>query len=408
MGAVYRARQRALDRWVALKILRSDLDTDPGFAERFTREARALALLNHPGIVTLYEFGRSDAGRYFILMELVDGVNLRQLLAAGRLAPREALAIVPPLCDALQYAHDRGLVHRDIKPENILVDRLGRVKVADFGIARLAEPKGSDGDFLAGSEGSGFVGTPAYMAPEQRERPDRVDHRADLYALGVVLYQMLTGELPAAGVIPPPSHRVQLDVRLDAIVLRALEVRPERRYGAADEFKTEVQTVVATPSPDSHVPLEEKGQKSEGGTTSPSAAAGYPNLVSSHRQGLAVPAVGLLISATFQVLAVHGLLGTFLGVHGDIGSFPEMESLKTSLLHFTYFLVALGLISAGVTVLGALQMLKGRRNGWAVAGAISAIVIVQGAGLGLVFGVWALVKIFQKNTPPPIPAEAKP
>ncbi|MES2696191.1 MAG: DUF4019 domain-containing protein [Verrucomicrobiota bacterium] len=239
MGAVYKARQRDLDRLVALKILRPGLDADPGFAERFTREARALAQLNHPGIVTLYEFGKTSAGRYFILMEFVDGVNLRQLLAAGRLSPPEALAIVPPLCDALQYAHDRGLIHRDIKPENLLIDRLGRIKIADFGIAKIATGKSETSISVE------IAGTPAYMAPEQRDRPAEVDHRADLYALGVVLYQMLTGELPSADQLRPPSTRVQLDVRLDEIVLRALEKNPARRYAAASDFKTQIETVAA-------------------------------------------------------------------------------------------------------------------------------------------------------------------
>ena len=246
MGAVYKARQRDLGRLVALKILRPGLDATPGFSERFAREARALAGLNHPGIVTLYEFGRTPAGRYFILMEFVDGVNLRGLLAAGRVAPREALAIVPPLCDALQYAHDRGLVHRDIKPENILVDRLGRVKIADFGIARLASAEGAAPHAATETE---VAGTPAYMAPEQKERPDAVDHRADLYALGVVLYQMLTGELPSPGQLQPPSHRVEIDVRLDEIVLRALEKDPALRYAAVSEFKTRIETVVHTSPP---------------------------------------------------------------------------------------------------------------------------------------------------------------
>jgi len=136
MGAVYRARQKALDRVVALKILPPGIGKDPAFAERFTREAKALARLNHPGVVTIHEFGQAD-GLFFFLMEFVDGVSLRQLLEAGRLSPREALAIVPQICDALQYAHDQGIVHRDIKPENILLDRRGRVKVADFGLAKL-------------------------------------------------------------------------------------------------------------------------------------------------------------------------------------------------------------------------------------------------------------------------------
>src|SRR5208282_5132716 len=136
MGAVYKARQKQLDRIVALKILPPDIGKDAAFADRFTREARALAKLNHPGIVTLYEFGETS-GQFYFLMEFVDGVNLRQLLAGGRISAREALAIVPQICDALQFAHDQGIVHRDIKPENILLDRRGRVKVADFGLAKL-------------------------------------------------------------------------------------------------------------------------------------------------------------------------------------------------------------------------------------------------------------------------------
>ena len=137
MGAVYKARQPAIDRIVALKILPPGIGQDPAFAERFTREARALAKLNHPGIVTLYEFGHTPDGLYYFLMEFVDGVNLRQLHGEQARAAREALAIVPQICDALQFAHDQGIVHRDIKPENILLDRRGRVKVADFGLAKL-------------------------------------------------------------------------------------------------------------------------------------------------------------------------------------------------------------------------------------------------------------------------------
>jgi len=254
MGAVYKTRQRQLDRVVALKILPPAIGKGPAFAERFTREAKALAKLNHPGIVTLYEFGQAD-GLFFFLMEFVDGVNLRHLLEAGRLSPREALAIVPQICDALQYAHDQGIVHRDIKPENILLDRQGRVKVADFGLAKLVGTEGEPsaaGVGVAGSavltEAGKVMGTPQYMAPEQRQHPTEVDHRADVYSLGVVFYQMLTAELPGKP-IKPPSRKVQVDVRLDEVVLRALEKEPERRYQQVSEVKTMVESISSSSSP---------------------------------------------------------------------------------------------------------------------------------------------------------------
>src|SRR5258706_10108950 len=184
------------------------------------------------------------------MMEYVDGVNLRQLLINGRIAPREAFAIVPQICDALQFAHDQGIVHRDIKPENILLDRRGRVKVADFGLAKIVEPGRADLPVspnigAAQQHGpTGVMGTPQYMSPEQITAPGEVDHRADIYALGVVFYQMLTGELPGKK-IEPPSRKVQIDVRLDEVVLRALEKNPELRFQQVSEVKTCVETIVA-------------------------------------------------------------------------------------------------------------------------------------------------------------------
>lgn len=244
MGAIYKARQPALDRWVALKILPPARTQEPGFAERFNREARALARLTHPNVVAVHDFGQAG-GYAYLLMEFVDGVNLRQLERAGRLSPRDALAIVPQVCDALQYAHDEGVVHRDIKPENILMDRRGRVKIADFGLARLLAVGRAD-ERLTG-EGQ-VMGTPHYMAPEQVEHPRAVDHRADIFSLGVVFYELLTGELPL-GKFPPPSRKVQIDVRLDDVVLRALEKEPARRYQQAGEVKTDVETIARTVPP---------------------------------------------------------------------------------------------------------------------------------------------------------------
>jgi hypothetical protein len=227
---------------VALKVLPPHMADDPGFAERFNREARALAKLTHPNIVAVHDFGR--AGGYpYLLMEYVDGLTLRDLLNAGKISPTEALTIVPPICDALQSAHDQGVVHRDIKPENILIGKNGVVKIADFGLAKIV---GGDRGDISLTAAADVMGTPHYMAPEQVEHPRDVDHRADIYSLGVVLYQMLTGELPI-GRFGPPSRKVQIDVRLDEIVLRALEHEPERRYQQASGLKAAVETVLTTP-----------------------------------------------------------------------------------------------------------------------------------------------------------------
>jgi serine/threonine protein kinase len=238
MGAVYKARQPGLDRLVALKILPLQAGTDPGFAERFNREARALAKLSHPNIVAVYDFGQTHGLHYFV-MEYVDGPNLRQIERANKLSTREALQIIPQICEALQFAHDEGVVHRDVKPENVLLDKKGRVKIADFGLAKILgrEPKDLR---LTGARD--VVGTPHYMAPEQVEHPQEVDHRADIYSLGVVFYEMLTGELPL-GKFAPPSQKVQVDVRLDEVVLHTLEKEPSRRYQHASEVKTDVETI---------------------------------------------------------------------------------------------------------------------------------------------------------------------
>src|SRR5512136_2906288 len=159
MGFVFKARQPKLERFVALKILPVSLAADPAFAERFTREGRLLARLSHPNIVAIHDFGQAN-GFFYLLMEFVDGVNLRQAMRVGRFTPAQALAIVPKICEALQFAHNEGILHRDIKPENILLDSKGRVKIADFGIAKLLGEPATD----AALTGSGAVlGTAHYM-----------------------------------------------------------------------------------------------------------------------------------------------------------------------------------------------------------------------------------------------------
>lgn len=248
MGAVYKARQARLDRFVALKILRVGPTNDSDFAERFSREAKMLARLTHSKIVSVYDFGEVEmqiesAGEprllYYFIMEYVEGTNLRQLMQSGELKPDQAIAIVPEICEALQYAHDHGVVHRDIKPENILVDLQGHVKIADFGLAKLANRSAEDYSLTHAQQ---VMGTVRYMAPEQMEASSSVDHRADIYSLGVVFYEMLTGDLPT-GNFDPPSRKVQLDVRLDEVVLRSLAREPDRRYQHASEIKADVETV---------------------------------------------------------------------------------------------------------------------------------------------------------------------
>ena len=243
MGVVYKARQPRLDRYVALKILPQSLAADAAFAERFNREARVLARLNHPSIVTVFDFGQSG-GFFYLLMEFVDGVNLRQAMQPGRFSPQQALYLVPKICDALQFAHNEGVLHRDIKPENILLDTRGRVKIADFGIAKLM---GEAKENLTLTASGMVVGTANYMAPEQIEHPQDVDQRADIYSLGVVFYEMLTGELPL-GRFAPPSQKSPVDPRIDEVVLHALEKEREKRYHSAGEVKTGVEAITGQPA----------------------------------------------------------------------------------------------------------------------------------------------------------------
>jgi len=245
MGFVYRVKNRSDGRESALKLLPTGLAAVPAFVERFEREARTLARLHHPNIVAVHGFGR--AGEFcYLLMEFVDGANLRQAMQTARFSPAETLALVPQLCDALQYAHAHGVLHRDIKPENILLDPQGVPRIADFGIAKLLGDPNSPDHFTLTQTGQ-RVGTPHYMAPEQIEKPDSVDHRADIYSLGVVLYELLTGELPL-GRFPAPSVKAALDARIDEIVFRALSKERELRQQSASQVRQEVESLESKPA----------------------------------------------------------------------------------------------------------------------------------------------------------------
>ncbi len=255
MGTVYKARQPKLDRIVALKILPLRLARESSFAERFEREGRLLARLNHPNIVGVYDFGQTD-GHYYLIMEYVDGVNLRQAFASTRFTPQQALSVIPKICEALQFAHDEGVLHRDIKPENILLDTKGRVKIADFGIAKFAGVDDNTGLTATGAT----IGTPHYMAPEQIEQPANVDHRADIFSLGVVFYEMLTGELPLGRFAAPSERTATVDARIDDVVMRALEKDRERRQQSANEVRTQVE-MLSNPSNSNRKQVETSGTR---------------------------------------------------------------------------------------------------------------------------------------------------
>jgi serine/threonine protein kinase len=240
MGAVYKGRQRLLDRDVAIKVMRPEVQGDAAFQERFLQEARLLARLRHPYIVTVFDVGRTETF-FYLVMEYVEGPNLRRLLDEKSVSQRDALDFVPQVAEALQHAHETGVVHRDIKPENVLIDSLGRVRLVDFGLAKLFGPGAR-----TSSTDDQIAGTLGYMAPEQITMPEAVDHRADIFSTGVVLYEMLMGELPKSD-IQPPSRKVGTDPRLDPIVLRAMERDRERRYQQARSMHAEIVAVARTP-----------------------------------------------------------------------------------------------------------------------------------------------------------------
>jgi serine/threonine protein kinase len=350
MGAVYKARQPGLDRMVAVKIVSPAVSNDPAFAQRFQREARALARLSHPNIVSIFDSGETN-GQYYFIMEYVDGTNLRQLIESGGLRPDEALAIVPQICEALQFAHNEGIVHRDIKPENILVDRRGRVRIADFGLAKLMGKPPTEFLTLTGTHQA--MGTLHYMAPEQIRGAATVDHRADIYSLGVVFYEMLTGQLPV-GKFEPPSKRVQVDVRLDEVVLRALESEPEKRYQRAAELKHDTECVASSPVERAGDSVEVLS-KSDGGDPFDRDAA-----ASQLRKPMAAMFIVGLAQAISAGVLIAWLIITLARIHGtpaapetndsNTRTSGEMTSSQTVTVHPHAWRPYLGIVYAALVV----------------------------------------------------------
>ena len=245
MAEVYLARDLLLDRQVALKVLFPEFSTDPSFVERFRREARAAANLNHPNIVSVYDWGE-EGGTYFIVMEYIEGPTLRDVIRGeGPLFPNRAAEIGAEIAAALEFAHRRGVIHRDVKPGNVLIS--GIVKVADFGIARAGDPQESL------TQTGAVMGTASYFSPEQAQGLP-IDNRSDVYSLGVVLYEMVAGRPPFVGdspvsiayqhvrenPLPPSRHNPDVPPALDAVVMKAMAKDRTNRYPSANDLRNDL------------------------------------------------------------------------------------------------------------------------------------------------------------------------
>ncbi len=251
MGAVYKARQPKLDRLIAIKLLPKMDHDEYGFGDRFEQEAKAMAKLSHPHIVPIFDFGETKGGQAYFVMEFIEGADMFQLICGGQLTLAHFFGWIPQVCSAIQYAHKRDIVHRDIKPANILIDKEGNVKMADFGLARLtgAKPTWDPDDENSAAEideDAISMGTPGFAAPEQFNKDAQVDGRADIYALGVVMYQMLTGQMPK-GAFPMPSEcNPHIDIRLDEVVLRAMQEDADDRFQTIGEISDRLAAIHAT------------------------------------------------------------------------------------------------------------------------------------------------------------------
>ncbi len=264
MGAVYKARQPKLDRLVAIKLLPMMAHDKYGFEDRFSQEAKAMAKLSHPHIVPIFDFGETGDGQAYFVMEFIEGADMFRLICGGQLTIDHFFSWIPQVCSAIQYAHKQDIVHRDIKPANILIDKEGNVKMADFGLAKLtgAKPIRDPDDPDASPEPieeseSVSMGTPGYAAPEQFDSKATVDSRADIYALGVVMYQMLTGRLPQGAFSLPSESNPHIDIRLDEVVLRAMQEDANDRFQTIGEISERLSAIHAT----RHGMPEEKKKK---------------------------------------------------------------------------------------------------------------------------------------------------
>jgi len=260
MGSVYAAYQRATGRRVAVKFLLSAATATEAARRRFEREVELAARLQHPNIVSVLDSGIHQ-GQYYYVMEFVDGLPLDQAVSLGRCDAREALRLIAVVCDAVDYAHQRGVLHRDLKPSNILIDADGRPHLLDFGLAKAFDPDSNGGLEVTLSEPGQLLGTLGYMAPEQsRGRFEQMSVRSDVYSIGAIAYELITGHLPCstegalADVLArianqdprrPSAVRRGIGAAVNAILLKALEKRPDSRYATAGELASDIRRYLA-------------------------------------------------------------------------------------------------------------------------------------------------------------------
>jgi len=351
MGTVYRAEHALLGRPAAIKLLRRDLSTSPALVQRFVNEAKAVTACKHPGIVEVYDFGYTDDGHAYIAMEFLDGESLGHRLARAQLTELEAAAIAHGIASALKAAHRVGVIHRDLKPDNVFLvpdpdGGVDRTKVLDFGIAKLADGASTSRNTETGS----LIGTPLYMAPDQARAAAAIDHRADLYSLGCILYHMLTGRPPFLaegageiialqlfGDVVPPSQLAPVSPEMDRLVLRLLEKEPERRFASAGELVTALTRLDRRPT--SRMTRPSQAVVSDAASTRPGAASGgaiWPGEAAAASSVLLAPpdtavvarrSALPLVAGAICVLAIAAV-GVTYATHGD----PSVGALSPASL----------------------------------------------------------------------------
>ncbi len=356
MAEVWRARDTRLQRDVAVKRLRVDLASDPTFQARFRREAQASAGLNHPNIVAVYDTGEekdaaSDVMVPYIVMELIEGVTLREVLRGGRkIVPEKALEFTAGVLDALAYSHRSGIIHRDIKPANVMFTPPGTIKVMDFGIARAVADTSA-----TMTQTAAVIGTAQYLSPEQA-RGEKVDNRSDLYSVGCLLYELLVSEPPFKGDSPvsvayqhvreqpvPPSQRdPEITADMDAIVLKALAKDPRDRYQDAGEFREDIMRVLNNVKPAAAV-------ASPPGSEEPTRVIASDPITATARRAAIPAGAGAAGVAGAAAVSPHSVDG--LPAYDDE---PEEKKSRRGLIALAILaaLVILGLIIALALLLG--------------------------------------------------------